>query len=165
MGTDGYIVARHVADLLGFQIFDKRLIAEAAEKLGISSNKAIACDITEDDYEFRSYIEPTFGNRELFCLLEARPSGSIMQEIKSQPVTDQACMALEGTIMKELASRGNVVIVGRSGQALLMDHLGTLHVKIIAPHNYRMTKLMRDQGISQGEAYRIVWDRDRATEQ
>ncbi len=26
-GTDGYIVARHVANQLGFQIFDKKLIA------------------------------------------------------------------------------------------------------------------------------------------
>lgn len=164
-GTDGYIVARHVANHLGFQIFDKKLIAETAEKLGIDRNKAIACDITEDDYEFRSYIEPTFGTRELFCLLDTRPEGYLKKEKKPLPVTDQACMTLEGTIVKELASRGNVVIVGRGGQSLLRDHPGTLHVKIIAPHNYRTTKLMRDERISLGEAYKIVWDRDRATEQ
>jgi cytidylate kinase len=55
-----------------------------------------------------------------------------------------------------LASRDNAVIVGRGGQALLQDLPGTLHVRIIAPFEVRVKRLMESERVDEKRAAGIL---------
>lgn len=162
IGTDGDLVADRLAGTLGFQYLDKKLLAEQAQKLGINIYEAEACDISEDDYRIKGFVESIFGNRKLVTVVESRQAGSAL--IESPRVLDEeTCIKVEGTLIKELAKKGRIVIVGRGGQALLRDMSGVLSVKIIAPDEFRVKKLMQERRIDQIEAIKLIRDRDTAT--
>lgn len=52
----------------------------------------------------------------------------------------------------DFARRGNVVILGRGGQALLKSIPGTLHVRIVAPFETRVRRLMEMADYSRRKA-------------
>ncbi len=162
IGTDGNAVASKVASHLGFRYFDKELIAKEAKRLGLNINEAIACDITEDDYEPVSFLESEFGNRDLFCLVQTTPFGSVE---RLRTVNEKSCISMESKIITNLAMQGGIVIVGRGGQALLQNYPNTLHVKLFAPQSYRLKRIVEVEGMSLRDAGTYLWKRDRATEQ
>jgi cytidylate kinase len=54
------------------------------------------------------------------------------------------------------AQKNNVVIVGRGGQILLKDLPGVLHVRVIAPFDVRVRRIMEQQGIKEKQAFRLL---------
>ena len=64
-------------------------------------------------------------------------------------------------VIYEAAREGNVVIVGRGGQVLLKGIPGVLHVRIIAPLQDRIQRLMAKGQESEKELSRIVKQSDR----
>ncbi len=54
------------------------------------------------------------------------------------------------------AQKNNVVIVGRGGQILLRDLPGVLHVRVIAPFDVRMRRIMERQGLKENQAIRLL---------
>jgi len=147
VGTNGEFIARQVAKLLDFQYFDKTVLLEEARRMGINVYDAESFDLSEDEYKSRGLIGSIFANKALISAAE------------------EAQIGLEGTIIKELAKKGKIVIVGRGGQALLRNHPKVLRVKIIAPLVYRVDKLMLDRYISKSEAEKVIKTRDKATKQ
>ncbi|MEE8115041.1 MAG: cytidylate kinase-like family protein [Nitrososphaerales archaeon] len=131
VGTNGEFIARRVAKLLDFQYFDKTVLLEEARRMGINVYDAESFDLSEDEYKSRGLIGSIFANKALISAAE------------------EAQIGLEGTIIKELAKKGKIVIVGRGGHALLRNHPKVLRVKIIAPLVYRVDKLMLDRYISK----------------
>jgi len=61
----------------------------------------------------------------------------------------------------EFAARDNVVIVGRGAQVILKEVPGTLHVRVIAPHDTRVNRLMEQRGIETKVAHREIMQGDR----
>ncbi|TWU40142.1 cytidylate kinase [Novipirellula aureliae] len=57
------------------------------------------------------------------------------------------------------ASHGDVVIVGRGARFVLPRNRG-LSVRIVAPMDFRVNQVMREQGIGVKEAHRFVVERD-----
>jgi cytidylate kinase len=55
-----------------------------------------------------------------------------------------------------------MVIVGRGGQAILKNKTNVLHVRIVAPLDFRVEYLMMDRGVTRDAALRIISDSDRA---
>lgn len=64
-------------------------------------------------------------------------------------------------VIYEAARKGNVVIVGRGGQILLRGIPGVLHVRIIAPLQDRIQRLVAKGGESEKELSRILKQSDR----
>ena len=60
----------------------------------------------------------------------------------------------------ELARKGRVVIVGRGGTLILKDLPGTLHVRIFAPRNVRVRRLMESEGMNEKHAGHIISQND-----
>ena len=60
----------------------------------------------------------------------------------------------------EAARRGNVVIVGRGGQVLLKGIPSVLHVRIIAPLQARVQRLMAKEGGNEKELLQILKQSD-----
>lgn len=67
--------------------------------------------------------------------------------LKPTPRAQRAYHQSVRELMQELATEGNVVIIGRAGQVILGDNPGVLHVKVIAPASLRAERIARQQNI------------------
>jgi cytidylate kinase len=55
-----------------------------------------------------------------------------------------------------------MVIVGRGGQAILKQKVGVFHVRIVAPLEVRVERIMKSGGLSRDDALRFIEDNDKA---
>jgi cytidylate kinase len=67
-----------------------------------------------------------------------------------------------GLVIRGLAREGNVLIIGRGGQALLRNHPDALHVQTVAPLAYRIKVVMAREGLDKRAAQNRVRASDRA---
>ncbi len=103
MGSLGSQVARQAAELLGYRLLWREVINQAAQKAG-APEMALA-EIDE------------------LGLLNIRTTKQTLQRYRE---------CLEQVIIDQ-ANQGNVVIIGRAGQAILGSRPDVLHVRVIAP--------------------------------
>ena len=71
---------------------------------------------------------------------------------------------IKNTIAKfihEEAEEGCVIIVGRAGVAILKDIPNSLHIKLLAPLNYRVDGVSRRHEISHSEARKLILEMDK----
>ncbi len=64
-------------------------------------------------------------------------------------------------VILEYAQAGDVIIVGRGGQAILRDMSGVLHVKVVGSEEMRTRRLMQRMGVDEKEALRQIHHSDR----
>lgn len=135
MGSMGCEVAQAVAARLGYRVVQRDLINQAARRAGVPG---VALHTIDELGIFG--IKPTQQEHDAY------------HEALRQVVT-------------EMADQGEVIIVGRAGQAILHGRLDAIHVRVIAPTALRIERLMRDQNISQeaAEAQIKASDRSRKT--
>ncbi len=118
LGSQGSEVAAAVGARLGYRVASREVIEEAARRAGAPEAALAAID-------------------EL-GLLGLCPSTRV-------------CHAYQRAIqqvMRELAAQGNVVIVGRAGQAILRGQPAALHIRIVAPVSVRIERIARTSHIS-----------------
>ncbi len=65
------------------------------------------------------------------------------------------------TVMKKLVQEGNVVIVGRAGQVILKNMPNILHVRVIAPQEVRIQRIVKAHQITAKAAGSQIEDSDR----
>lgn len=61
-------------------------------------------------------------------------------------------VSMANEITEAVAKRGNVVIVGRSGFAVLADYADVLHVHIQSPFTERVQQVMAEEGLADRQA-------------
>lgn len=122
MGSLGNQVARETARLLNYRLMWRELVNQAARLAGAPEVALAAID-------------------EL-GLLKIRTSSKAMQAYRS---------ALEQIILEQ-AEQGDVVIIGRAGQAILGVRPDVLHVRVIAPLALRVERQAVQAGVSQEQA-------------
>jgi cytidylate kinase len=132
MGSLGCEIAHAVKDRLGYRIVWRELINEAAIKSGMPSMALAVID-------------------EL-GLLGLSPTKK----------EHQAYWQAVNQVMKSLAGEGNIVIVGRAGQAILGGYAGVLHVRLTAPLETRVQRVAERQNIEQECALEQVKASDKA---
>jgi len=64
-------------------------------------------------------------------------------------------------VILEYAQAGNVLIAGRGGQVVLKDFANALHVRIHAPEELRILRLVERLGLDQKEAERQIHQADK----
>lgn len=131
LGSLGSQIAQHVADHLGYRAVWRKIINEAARRSG--APEVALAEIDE------------------LGLLGVRPS------YKASCIYHQAV----GQILEELANEGDVVIVGRAGQVILHGRPDVLHVRVTAPLELRIERIVAADGISREAARARVEDSDR----
>jgi cytidylate kinase len=72
-------------------------------------------------------------------------------------------IALIEAVIRVAYQHGNIVILGRGGQAILKDKPDVLHVRIVAPLDARAQRLHEQENFSLGGAQDIVIKRDQAS--
>ena len=64
-------------------------------------------------------------------------------------------------VVRHLATRGNVVIIGRGSEALTQDIQRSLHIKLYAPLNWKVDVISSRDNISKEAAKKIVIETDK----
>jgi len=154
-GAGGSSVARIVADRLGADVVDKALIDEVARRLKIEPGEVEAEDehgLSLADRLVRSFDPLAFA---MGTGAEASGTGALFD-------SHRAVRELTEEVIREVAGRGNVVIVGRAAAVLLRDLPGALHVFLCAAEPVRMRTVMARFGLDEPTARQRLRDTDAA---
>lgn len=81
---------------------------------------------------------------------------------KGHEVEDEAYLEGLRNVLKDVVSSGNVVIVGRSGSAILKDDPRVLRIGVFAEYEDRLARIMERDGIDRDDAADLIANRDRA---
>lgn len=133
-GSRGDIIAEEVARTLGYRLVDKALIGSLLSQYGLVA--------FEKDYD----VLPSF--RERFSAQKAQRREQMVKMLNQ--------------IVQAVAQHGNVVIVGRSGFAILQGFGDVLNVRIQSPLAIRVNRVMAKQNITAEQAEAIVKESDKA---
>jgi CMP/dCMP kinase len=168
-GSGGDEIAARVCELLGYRYFDKGLMAQVAAGAGLSESEVV-------DFSEAGYKSPNVLNRLLSLLTTPAgqqtsvaqvsswtrdASGAKVRQVEGVGETRSAAI-VRGTIVAAY-KLGDVMIVGRGGQAALQDEAGVLHVRVEAPLAVRVQRVARTASVSEREAERLIAERDQAS--
>jgi len=153
-GAGGSDVAERVAAALGWRLVDNELVEQVAARAGLP-----AADVARLEERGASFIERlartlVAATPELFSAGGAATRGAVpeFQEADLVRITE--------TVVAEIAAGGNVVLVGRATPVLLASERDAVHVRVVAPRDYRIGVVARRLGLSAAEAAKAVDDTD-----
>ncbi len=148
-GSGGTLIAKSLAEGLGWKLWDEELTAEIARVANVDALAAKRCDERVDPFLYRLFK------------VYARGSYERALAIGDSRVFDTDCMVeMLHRVIQGVALRGNSVIVGRGSPYILRNHPDAFHVFIYAPVEEKVRRL-RSIGKSEKEAVQLVNDVDR----
>lgn len=140
LGSEGDVIALKVAEGLGYDLVDTKLIVEVAERTGVSISK-----VRDYDEKYRSRaVEWLKG------FISPRMSKILAGE--DSHLDPKTFVEYVKTIILGLSEKGKMVIVGRAGQFILKDFDSAFHVRIIADKKFRIERLKERHDISESNA-------------
>ena len=158
-GSEGRKIGRAVAEALGYLYIDKDLMVEVAHEAQVPVSEVARYDECPEHPALRvlrkllisPYPEDLVGPWEGewasgFWVHRQIDPGDIVF------LDEDTCVRLTGEAMLRLTDRGNVVLMGRGGQALLAHPFDVLHVRIVAPETFRVKTIVEREGLSRAEA-------------
>lgn len=140
LGSGGSLIGREVATQLGFRFFDRDILHQAAESLGL--DEAGLAPLEERSETFWDRLAPT---------LPLGVTGGLMMPTMPLYTAGSELFAAERGIIQSLAARESAVIVGRGGVHVLSGHPGLVAVFVHAPESFRVRRLMETMGIATVE--------------
>lgn len=147
-------IAHMVCDRLGYQYFDKQMMVQVGHELGLDAN------VIQEAVDFqpvaKSLLERWFGSTQR--LTGGDPSSWTFS------ARSDALQALTIANLMDIIEagykKGNVVIVGRGGMAALKNKPDVLHVRIMAPLEVRIRRMVDRLHCSRDEAVQKIKERD-----
>ncbi len=137
-GACGGQVAQLIGRRLGWQVLDKNLLDEMADRYRLPRPMLELVDETTANWVFD--IFGTWFDRRI--------------------ISHEKYLVHLSRVVVAAARQGNVIFVGRAAQFLLPRQHG-LAVRIVAPEKYRAEQIMRRLGVSAAEARRFIAEVDR----
>ncbi len=141
-GAGGSSVAKLVADELGAELVDATLVSEVARRLVYPASAVESADERPE----------TFIDRLLGSLRYLAPAQALaLQPRRGETVVEPRweIVNLTQELIREVASHGNAVVVGRGGAFVLRDHPNALHVFLRASDEVRIEAIMRRMLVSE----------------
>ncbi|MCU0484886.1 MAG: cytidylate kinase-like family protein [Anaerolineales bacterium] len=152
--SGGDEVARQLCEKLGYQYFDKQAMAQAGQELGL------AAGVIQSAVDFKpaakTLLERWFGSTQR--ITGGDPS-SWTFTARNDALQDLTIANLVD-IIEAGYKKGNVVIVGRGGMAALQNKPDVFHVRILAPFEVRVKRLMQHEKLTLEEAEKKMRERD-----
>jgi hypothetical protein len=81
---------------------------------------------------------------------------NLMGPNSTQPMK---AFALTKEVIRYFARAGNTIIIGRGGVAVTQNFPNTIHVRLIAPMEFKVANLMKSIGLSESEATERITER------
>src|SRR5262249_34590431 len=135
-GAGGGEVARRLAEVLGWDLFDRELLRQAAAVEHLSEAELERLDEKEIGMVDRFRLHPPH-QKYLHGITEAA---------------------------RQAAARGNVVLVGRGTRHLLGDNPNTFHLRLVAPRDWRVQRMARLENRPAEQALARCLEVDRTRE-
>lgn len=145
-GSGGGRVAEAVGARLGIPVYDNALISQVAEENGYS----------------KGLFEQGEEKRSLFSLSSFFSSGRLSYT-DSGYVNDNVLFKIQSEVIRNIAEKGDAIIIGRCSDYILRD-LPCLDVFVCAPMEYRIKRLMENEGLDADEAEALMRRKDRTRE-
>jgi len=153
-GSGGGIIARMVAEKLGWNLLDAALIGAVARTAEVDTETAFRCDEHVDSWWHR------FNRGGLWSA--AMMAGVVPGDAQFFDADTMATFTRK--VMLKAAVTGDCVIVGRGAQCVLQDHEEALHAFIYAPWAERVGRVRaRAQASPDVEKVISVTDHERAS--
>ena len=129
-GSGGREIGERVAELLGFPIFDKQLITDAAAKGSLNE------DVIKT-------AEESAANSLLYTLaMGSNVLGTTMHFGYKMPLNDRLFI-LQSEAIKDYASQGSCVIIGRCADYVLRDEENVLRLFIYGDLDHRQERVAK----------------------
>lgn len=141
-GSGGRVIGKKLAEKLAIPFYDKVIIDKAAEESGLSP-------------EFIEQAEQKLTSSMLFNFVTFG-----YQHPDYKPLSDQVYIA-EHNVIKEFASRGPCVIVGRCADSILKEDYDCLNIFVYAGMSFKVQRCVDEYGISLKDAEREIKERDK----
>lgn len=143
-GSGGHDIGKILADKLGFDFYDQEIIKMAAGTTGLTS-------------EFIEKREETMTNSLLYDLVNQMYQ---YRDEKEEAPKDKIFDA-ESKVIRDLADKGNCVIIGRCSDYVLRDDDRVLKVFFTAPMESRIERVMKRLGVESGNAQHRIRKEDK----
>ena len=167
-------VGQAVAQELGIGFVDQQLMVEAAQRTGVPVGAVAEHDERRGSLRervshlFRTFLErsaasgadPLTGATGLEVVL-SRTYADMAAEQQEPQLSDSLYLDTMTAMIRELAAKGDIVILGRGSQMILTDMPRALHVLCVAPRKLRAHRLAEREEIGMDEAMRRTQDSDR----
>jgi cytidylate kinase len=152
-GAGGSEVAARVARALEWRVVDNELVERVAVRAGLAPE-----DVAE-----REERVPTFIERLARTLVAATPELAVPAEAggTASSLSEDDLVRVTELVVEEVAAEGRVVLVGRAAPAVLARERDAIHVKIVAPREWRVRAAAERLGVSLEEAGRVTEDTDK----
>ncbi len=148
-GSGGGLIAEMLARRLGWKLVDKSLVAEVAKKAQIDAETAA---------KFDESVDPWF-HQLLKGLWQGGYEG-LATTADVSIIDSEAMTRLGGEVIREAASLGQCVIVGRGGQCNLRHQKDAFHVSVFGPHDEKVQRLRARLG-PDADIERVMDETDR----
>jgi len=130
-GSGGGLIARAVAEKLGWNLLDKALVEAIARSAQVDPNLARSYDERCDSWVHR------LSRRGLW----RGGFEGVAAPVDAEVFDAETMAALGKGLIQEAHSRGNCVIVGRGAQCVLQNRPDALHVFVHAPRPEKIARL------------------------
>jgi len=145
-------VARRVAAELGWRVVDNEVIESVAARAGVPP-----AQVAEREERVPSFVERlartlAASTPELFPAPDAGGTLPKLQEADLVRITE--------SVVSEAAAKGRLVLVGRAAPAVLAQERDSLHVKLVAPRQYRIRAAADRLAVDVQQAAAIVDESD-----
>ena len=141
LGSGGAIIARLVAEQLGFRLIGREVVDAIAARAGISIATAHSLDEKTLDW-LGGFIR------------------SLAHSIQGQPITQESYAYVAAQVIRAAARSDDVVILGRGGQVFLGLVPGTFHVHVVAPLADRVANLRAFENVEAEAARKRILESD-----
>ncbi|MCX6029255.1 MAG: cytidylate kinase-like family protein [Chloroflexi bacterium] len=166
MGSHGDTIAARVAAALGLTLVDREVIYAAALRAGVPDD--LLHKLTyEKERSLAGHILDTLTGRPADQLGPTQPPANPLSGIFA-PMLPHSSITLEegvltvGLIIKEVASRGDALVLGQGAQAILRDYPAACHVLAVAPFDLRVQRVAEREKLASAVARRRVRANDLA---
>lgn len=139
-GAEGHEIGKELADRIGFALYDKDMLALAAQKSGIDINVLASADESYYGHALSPYL--TIG--------------------RLSPSMGDKLFKLQTDIIHDLAAKGSCIVIGRLADYILKDDPNCIKVFIYAPFEKRVEIIKNKHEITEAEAKKLVKRMDSA---
>ena len=142
--SGGSEIGKKLAEALGYKLFDRNILTEAAKNLGIPPIYINNLDETSSG----SFI----------LNLSKTPKGNVNENHLLMP---EKLFAEEKRIIEKAADEGGCVIVGRAAGYILRDRKDCLRVFVHASREFRIQRAIEREGYNRADAENAIKKNDK----
>jgi CMP/dCMP kinase len=152
-GAGGSEVAARVARALDWRLVDNELVERVAARAGLAPE-----DVAQLEERVSTFIE-----RLARTLVAATPELVVPPEAggTASSLSEEDLVRVTELVVEEVAAEGRVVLVGRAAPAVLARERDAIHVKVVAPREWRVRAAAERLGVSSAEAATVTDETDK----